>query len=622
MKSRDVLVTGRAEDHVLSMNYTFRESQNLNLWPIGNCQASALIDEKARMVWSCLPRFDSPPIFSALLQGTKNTDGEVQGFWSIELEDCVQLTQKYERNTAILVTEMRDRQGSGLRIQDFSPRFQQRGRSYRPVALARIVTPLSGSPRVRVRLRPVTGWTTNRPTQTLGSNHIRFPLDELILRLTTDAPIRMCNDERCFRVEKKLHFFLGPDESFVGDIAPTLTQMLNNTRMEWRSWVRGLATPPQWQEEVIRAAITLKLCQYEETGAIIAAMTTSIPEFPDSGRNWDYRFCWIRDAYYTVEALNRLGALDVLEGYLTYLRNIVDDARGGHIQPMYKVMGEGNIPERHIDSLTGYRDMSPVRSGNDAFKQIQHDAYGQIVLSSAQAFFDERLFRKSGLEDFHALERVGDLAWSVYDKPDAGPWELRTKASVHTYSAAMCWAACDRLAKVAGVLGQATRSRHWDFRAHAMREKIIENAWRPNSDAISSTWDEDERDASLLQLLDLGLIEANDPMFKKTLFRLEKVLRRGDHLLRYAHEDDFGLPQTSFNVCTFWFIEALYLSGRKDEARSIFESMLSMRTAAGLLSEDIDPYSHEHWGNYPQTYSLVGIINCAVLLSQDWRDLR
>lgn len=596
--------------------------QNLNLWPIGNCQASALIDEKARMVWSCLPRFDSPPVFSALLQGSKSGEEALDGFWSIELEDCVRISQQYERNTAVLVTEMSDRQGSSLRIQDFAPRFRQRGRSYRPVALVRIVTPICGSPRIRVRLRPVAGWGGERPVQSFGSNHIRFPLDELVLRLTTDAPIRICSAERSFRVEKTLHFFLGPDESFVGEMAPTLSQMLNKTQMEWKSWARGLATPPQWQQEVIRAAITLKLCQYEETGAIVAAMTTSIPEFPNSERNWDYRFCWIRDAYYTVEALNRLGALDVLERYLTYLRNIVDDARGGHVQPMYDVMGEGKLTEKVIESMPGYRGMSPVRSGNDAFQQIQHDAYGQIVLSSAQAFFDERLFRKSGLEDFHSLERVGDLAWSVYDKPDAGPWELRTKSSVHTYSAAMCWAACDRLAKVAAVLGEKSKARHWGFRAETMREKIVQSAWRKDTEALSSTWDGDERDASLLQLLDLRLIDATDLMFKKTLSSLEKSLRRGDHMLRYAHEDDFGLPQTSFNVCTFWLIEALYLSGRKGEAREIFEGMLSRRTVAGLLSEDIDPYTHEHWGNYPQTYSLVGIINCAVLLSQHWRDIR
>ena len=197
----------------------------------------------------------------------------------------------------------------------------------------------------------------------------------------------------------------------------------------WRDWVRGLAIPLEWQQIVIRAAITLKLCQHEETGAIVAALTTSIPEAPDSGRNWDYRYCWIRDAYYTVQALNRLGALDVLENYLGYLRNIVDEAKGGHIQPLYAVSGEAKLDEGEAEALAGYRGMGPVRVGNAAYTQVQHDAYGQIVLSNAQAFFDERLFRQATEEDFAALEKVGERAWEMHDKPDAGLWEFRTRTA-------------------------------------------------------------------------------------------------------------------------------------------------------------------------------------------------
>src|SRR5690606_10012952 len=176
-----------------------------------------------------------------------------------------------------------------------------------------------------------------------------------------------------FRVERPLHFFLGPDESFSEDLRPALDMMHDRTVREWQTWVRGLATPVEWQDAVIRAAITLKLCQHEETGAIVAALTSSIPEHADSGRNWDYRYCWIRDAYYTVQALNRLGALDVLEGYLEYLRNIVDNAKGGHIQPLYGVGGEATLTEWIAPGLAGYRGMGPVRVGNQAAEQIQHE---------------------------------------------------------------------------------------------------------------------------------------------------------------------------------------------------------------------------------------------------------
>lgn len=601
---------------------TIAAQRNLELWPIGNCQASALIDTDARLIWGCLPRIDGDPAFTALLDDADFDAEDAQGFWSIDLENCVSVEQDYIRNTPVLRTRKTDSNGSAIDIFDFCPRRHQRGRIYRPTAFARVVKPVTGSPRIRVKLRPVANWGQQQAKLSFGSNHIRYPLASMYMRLSTDAPIGQISLENTFRVERDLHFFFGPDESFVGPLGETVSQMLDDTVSSWQSWVRSLAIPAEWQEEVIRAAITLKLCQHEDSGAIVAAMTTSIPEHANSGRNWDYRYCWIRDAYYTVEALNRIGALDVLESYLEYLRNIVDNATDGHIQPLYGVLGNADLEESEARHLSGYRGMGPVRVGNQAYDQTQHDAYGQIILSSAQAFWDHRLLRMSGEEDFQALEAVGDLAWSVYDKPDAGLWELRTREHVHTYSAVMCWAACDRLANAAGKLGLADRMTHWEARAATMKQVILEKAWNAQSKALSATFDGDDRDASLLQLLDLRFICADDPVFQGTLTTLEQALRRGNHMLRYAAEDDFGTPQTAFNVCTFWLIEALYMSGRTDEARTLFEEMLSRRTCAGLLSEDIDPVTGELWGNYPQTYSLVGIINCAVLLSRPWSELR
>ncbi|AGH49005.1 MULTISPECIES: glycoside hydrolase family 15 protein [Sphingomonas] len=594
----------------------------LDLWPIGNCQVSSLVDRRGRFVWACVPRVDGDPLFCSLLDANPPAAEGARGFWEIDLEDCAETTQHYIRNTPVLVTRHDDGRGNVVEVTDFCPRFTRNGRMYRPVAFVRIVRPISGSPRIRVRLRPARDWGAHAAARTRGSNHIRYILAESVQRLTTDAPIGWIEDERLFRVERPLHFFFGPDESFSDDVRHATEQMLDLTIASWRRWVRGLATPVEWQEAVIRAAIALKLCQHEETGAIVAALTTSIPEHADSGRNWDYRYCWIRDAYYTVQALNRLGALDVLEGYLEYLRNIVDNARGGHVQPLYGVGGEALLPEREAPALDGYRGMGPVRVGNQAYEQIQHDAYGQIVLSNVQAFFDQRLYRVAGLEDFTALEPIGERAWAMHDKPDAGLWELRTRAHVHTYSAAMCWAACDRLANAAEALGLEDRRAFWQARADAIREKIERSAWREGTGRISATFDGDDLDASLIQLLDLRFLQPADPRFHGTLVSVEEGLRRGSHMLRYATEDDFGLPETAFNVCTFWLIEALNATGRIADARALFEEMLGRRTGAGLLSEDIDPVTGELWGNYPQTYSLVGLINCAVLLSKPWSSVR
>jgi len=594
----------------------------LDLWPIGNCQVSALVDRAGRFVWACVPRVDGDPVFSSLLDSNRPSAEGARGFWEIDLEDCVDTQQHYVRNTPILVTRHADAAGNAIEVIDFCPRIHRHGRMYRPVAFARIVRPVSGSPRIKVRLRPSCDWGASAPETTRGSNHIRYLLTDTTLRLTTSAPIGWIENERLFRVERPLHFFLGPDESFVGDIGDALDTMLEHTTQEWRHWVRALATPVEWQDAVIRSAITLKLCQHEETGAIVAALTTSVPEHAGSQRNWDYRYCWIRDAYYTVQALNRLGALDVLETYLEYLRNIVDNAKGGHIQPLYGVGGEARLVERVAPHLDGYRGMGPVRVGNQAYEQIQHDAYGQIILSNAQAFFDQRLFRMAGEEDFRALERVGELAWQVHDKPDAGLWELRTKSHVHTYSVAMCWAACDRLANAARALALPEREAFWRDRALQIRARIESEAWREDTQRISATFGGDDLDASLIQLLDLRFVSPDDPRFQGTLRAVEQGLRRGSHMLRYATEDDFGLPHTAFNVCTFWLIEALWLTGRTEDARELFEEMLSRRTRAGLLSEDIDPVTGELWGNYPQTYSLVGIINCAALLSRPWNAVR
>jgi pentatricopeptide repeat protein len=595
---------------------------NLDLAPIGNCAVSALIDQQGRYVWACVPRVDGDPVFCALLGGRDAGEDDALGVWAIDVEDAADFQQAYERNTAVLKTTISDARGGVVEIIDFCPRFRRFDRYYRPVAFARIVRPLSGAPRIRVRMSVASYWGSRPAERTFGSNHIRYIAQGATLRLTTTAPISLIRSASFFRLEQEHVLFLGPDEQFEGGMRAVVRGMHESTRAYWQEWVRNLATPLEWQTEVIRAAIGLKLCVVEETGAIVAALTTSVPEHAGSGRNWDYRYCWIRDAYYTIQALNRLGAADILEGYLAYLRNIIDAAPGGRMQPVYGVGMEPALKEYIVEALPGYRGMGPVRVGNQAHEQSQNDVYGQVVLSTVQAFFDARLLREAGVEDFHALEAVGERAFAVHDKPDAGLWEFRSRAAVHTYSALMSWAACDRLAYAAHRLGLADRQEHWRARAETIRAAITKRAWRRELNRYSATFDGEGMDASLMQLLDTRFLAADDERFQSTLAAVEQQLRRGPHLLRYADEDDFGLPATAFNFCTFWYIEALARVGRREEARELFEQMLSRRTQAGLLSEDSDLVTGEPWGNYPQTYSLAGLINCAVLLSHPWSTVR
>ena len=588
----------------------------LDLGVIGNCAFAALVDRRARIAWACMPRFDGDPVFAGLLEGA-SPESERSRF-EVEIEGFDRSRQTYLDNTPVLVTALRDREGRALEVTDFAPRFSQFGRRYRPMALVRILRPIEGQPRIRIRLRPRFG-DARRPAEvTHGSNHIRYVGSDLAVRLTTDAPLAYVLDESWFHLEEPLTLFLGPDESLTRPVGDTGRDFLNATAAYWREWVRHLHLPLEWQDPVIRAAITLKLCWFEETGAIIAAMTTSVPESAHSGRNWDYRYCWVRDAYYVIRALNELGAVDILESYLRYVRNLVGAANGGHIQPVSGIDLRQSLPERAVAALPGYRGMGPVRFGNDAYRHIQHDVYGQVVLSNAQAFFDRRLMRPMDERDFARLEQVGERAFAVHRQPDAGLWELRTAARVHTYSSLMCWAACDRLAKIADHLGRPERAALWRGRADTIRRFIEEEAWNPAVASYTGALGGEDVDASLLLLADLGFHEPGHPRFEGTVRAIEASLLRGRHMFRYAMEDDFGRPENAFNICTFWYIDALAAMGQEARARELFEEMLARRNHVGLLSEDIDPATEELWGNYPQTYSLVGIINSAVRLSRPW----
>jgi GH15 family glucan-1,4-alpha-glucosidase len=586
---------------------------NLDLALIGNCTIGALVDARANITWGCFPRFDGDPVFCALL---KNSDD--YGFFAVELADCERTEQHYLENTAILVTRLYDRHGGAIEITDFAPRFGQYGRMFRPMMLVRRIKRLSGSPRITLRLRPACDEGAARPDVTWGSNHIRYVAPAITLRLTTDASLTALLQETPFFLEDSVTLLLGPDET-VHDAAEEVgRRFFDETVQYWHEWVRFLGIPYEWQEAVIRAAITLKLNAYDDTGAIVAAMTTSIPEAAGSERNWDYRYCWLRDGYFVVNALNRLGATRTMERYLGYIINIVANSGGEPLQPVYGIDGRAALEEREVPTLSGYRGMGPVRIGNLAYRQVQHDVYGSAILAATHIFFDQRLTRRGDEALFHRLEHLGTQAIRCYDQPDAGLWELRGSARVHTFSAVMCWAACDRLALIAGQLGLAERAAYWREQSRVIHETVIQRAWSERRGAFTSTFEGDAMDASLLLLAEVGFLDATDPRFAATVSAVEKDLRRGDFIFRYVEIDDFGEPENAFLVCTFWYVNALAALDRRDEARELFEKLLARRNRMGLLAEHINPASGEQWGNFVQTYSMVGLINAAIRLSIRW----
>jgi GH15 family glucan-1,4-alpha-glucosidase len=590
--------------------------RTLELGLIGNGRIAFLVDAEATVVWGCYPAFDGDPMFCALLDTAALEDA--RGLFAVEVADAVAHAQAYEPNTAVLVTTITDTAGGIVEITDCVPRFRQYGRTFQPVTLVRRVRRLAGSPRVTIRLRPAENHGADVPSTTIGSHHIRYVGASTTLRLTTDASVTAIREERPFFVEDAVTLVLGPDEPVDGAVGELARHFIDETIAWWRDWVRRLAIPFEWQGAVIRAAIALQQNHFDDTGAIVAAMTTSIPESTGSGRNWDYRYCWLRDAYFVVDALNRLNATETMEGYLRYVVNATAGDPDGALQPVYAIDGTSALTERTIDSLPGYRGMGPVRIGNDAWRQTQHDVYGSAVLAATHVFFDERLARKGDAVLFERLERFGRRAAALFDRPDAGLWELRGSARVHTFSAVMCWCACDRLARIADRLGLPERGTAWRGEAARIEAFVSARCFDANRGVFVAVAGGADLDASLLLLADLGFVEAGDPRFDNTVRAIERELVRNGYVFRYVERDDFGEPSNAFLVCTFWYVNALAATGRRDEARAVFERLLERRTRLGLYAEHLDPATGEPWGNFVQTYSMVGLITAAIRLSKRW----
>lgn len=580
---------------------------------VGNGRIAALIDPRGRIGWWCFPRFDADPVFSRLLSGE-----EEKGFSDVVLADAIDGSCTYLPNTPILVTVLTDARGASVRITDFAPCFRQFGRLFHPAQLVRRIEPVSGIPRITIRVRPTFDYGKPAHARTLGSSHLRFTGGEHVLRVTTDAPLSYVAEEQSFALTRPLTLIFGPDEPFDNAIEATAAAFEVRTVEHWREWVRSLAIPFEWQDVTIRAAITLRLCSFEETGAIVAAHTTSIPEAPGTGRNWDYRYCWLRDAHFVVQALNRLGATNTMVNYLDYIATVA--GAPGPLKPVYGIVPDQDLSERRSEHLDGFNGSGPVRVGNAAVDQVQNDVFGSVILAAQQMFIDRRLHPTAGESLFRQLERLGEEAFRAALTPDAGIWEYRGRSRVHTYSAAMCWAACDRLGRIARLLSIDDAASHWAGRATRLRDAVLERAWNPKRNAFTAAFGEDDLDASVLLFSEIGLLRSDDPRFRSTCDLIARELTRDGHMFRYVAPDDFGKPETAFIICRFWMIDALAAMGRREEAREHLEDLIRCRNPFGLLSEDIDPTTRCLWGNIPQTYSMAGLIISAMRLSRSWEE--
>jgi GH15 family glucan-1,4-alpha-glucosidase len=595
------------------------ERPSLDLAIIGNCQFSALINKRGTVVWACFPRFDSPSLFGALLDEQKG------GQWTIEADGRGWQTEsRYVENSCTLRTRWyRPGDADSFEVLDFAPRFSLYDRYFRPPMLVRLVRRIAGRPRVRVSCDPRFDYGRRVPTEVRGSNHISFvdPSGSDRVRLTTDASITNVAQAVPFELTKDLHFALAWGEPFE-DSFNVLQDFLHRTHDYWRRWCQHTRVPVKYQQAVLRAAMTLKLHQFEDTGAVVAATTTSIPEIAGAARNWDYRYCWLRDGAFVIRALLRLGHSEDAARFSDYLRNLVTpDGDEFSLQPVYGIDGRATLTECELEHMAGYRSHLPVRVGNAAYTHVQNDVYGEVVLSLAPLFYDERLLGAELEPVYDAIESLAAAAIRTFDLPDASIWEYRGQSAHHVFSKFMAWVAVERAGRIAEHLGRADHLARWRAAAETMKAEILARGYDREKGAFVASYGGKDLDASLLLMATLGFLSPDDPRIVSTIDAIHRDLSVNDFMFRYCHDDDFGAQQNAFTICSTWMVEALWLVGRREDAIETFEHLLGACNSFGLLSEDIDPHTGELWGNFPQTYSMLGLINCAVKLSPSWDDV-
>jgi len=398
-------------------------------------------------------------------------------------------------------------------------------------------------------------------------------------------------------------------------IFPTTTAKayleLQSTKVYWLNWSTKTPTYSKFNEEISRSALTLKLLSYDKTGAVLAAATTSLPETIGEVRNWDYRFCWIRDASMVIKVVSELGHKNVARRYLKFIIDLIPD-KAEKLQIMYGINKEKKLTEETLEHLSGYKGSKPVRIGNAAYHQKQNDIYGILM----DVIYEQMVKFSVDIENGEDLWSITKgIVWIVgnnWHEADKGIWEFRTEDRHFTFSKVLCWTALDRAIKVAEMLGKTHKIKKWEPLREEIWDDIYKNAWNEEVGAYTQSYGSKDLDASVLLMESYGCVKASDERYKSTVLAIGKDLSNDGLLYRYKNEDDFGLPSSSFTVCTFWYVNSLFKIGEHDKALKQFEKLLSYSNHLGLFSEDLDFKTKRLLGNFPQAYSHLALIECAV----------
>lgn len=564
-----------------------------------------------------MPRPDSPPVFGRLL----DPDG---GHFSITTPAGASkptICQQYVPNTNILTTIVTLANGDAFQITDFFPRFEQFGRVYRPAALFRIVEPLQGTPAIHVSCRPVSGWDKNPVLPVRGSNHLRYEIRDETLRVLTNMPLTYLCEEIPVALTQKFYFGLTWGLGIENDLIKVAHDFLEQTTRYWRTWVKHCSVPLLHQQQVIRSALALKLHCFEDTGAILAATTSSLPEQVGGQRNWDYRYCWLRDAYFTLSAFNNLGHFEEMESFLNFLLNIAltHEQSRDRLRPVYTLSQGFPLPEIEHTNWSGYRQSKPVRSHNQAADQVQNDAYGEMILTFVPIFFDERFVDLRTRDLDGLLKHLALLCARSIGEQDAGLWEIRGGWQEHSFTNLLCWAGMERLERIK----QAGHLPSISMDLTAERQRAAKALLRAvHAGAVCNGPKDTTPDAALAQLAILGYPDHTlcETTVKYIVSHLSLKTNPG-FFYRYVREDDFGKPDAAFVVCSFWIAQALARLGRVKEARATLDHVIAAANHVGLFSEHFIPDTRIQCGNFPQAYSHVGLINAAFAVSPPWSDV-
>lgn len=584
---------------------------------IGDLNTAALVSKDGSLDWLCLPRLDSPSVFAGLLD-----DGQ-GGWFRIAPTESYQSAQSYVPETNILQTEFVTPGGRG-RLTSFMPVEEIDQEEYAFQEVHELVEVTSGKmpweaeffPRFNygmalTRLEPRThGLLATGGSQSVAlSSDLPFQIEDGLAH----AQWAGSGGDRFRVVLRSGTQFVRPIDAYESDLKRTATEAY------WRAWVGRCTYRGRWDAPVRRSALALKLLTYSPTGALAAAVTTSLPEAPGKGRNWDYRYSWVRDSAFAMQVFNALGYAREARRYLRWLRRLLRglSSNVGDLRVCYGLEGETEIPEFELGYLKGYLDSRPVRVGNAAFRQSQLDIFGSVSLAVYEAYR-----RPEGVPDeaWRTARALADYVIEHWQDPDHGIWEIRGPKRRYTHSALMSWVALDRAARLAEVRNHLEYVKAWEAERNRIRDAILHDGWNEARRSFVQSFGSEELDASLLLIPLVGFLDSQDPRVLSTIDKVQRELGEGPFVYRYRSDDGLEGREGAFLICSFWMVDALAKAGRVDEAQARFDELSRLVGPLGLFSEEVDPQSRRALGNFPQALTHLAHINAAIALDAAFRD--